>query len=210
MGRWVPHEPDTASQILASAGVPVPADPLPGEPMTELGYAKRLVHVYGDRLRYVSAWRRWLVWDGKRWAHDATGQSARWAKSIARRITADALAEPDDRKREAAVRLARRGESSAGVSGALNLASTEAEVVVTPDDLDADPYLLNCTNGVLDLRTGELLEHDPSMLLTKMTGAAYDPDAAGTAFKKFLGEVQPDAAMRAFLARLLGHTLEAG
>ena len=43
-------------------------DPIPNEPKTELGYAHRLIAVYGDRLRYVPAWRRWLVWDGKRWA----------------------------------------------------------------------------------------------------------------------------------------------
>ena len=85
------------------------------------------------------------MWDGQRWAHDVTGQAARWMKSIARRITADALAIEDDRKRDAAVQLARRGESSAGVSGALTLASTEQAVVVAPDDLDADPFLLNCT-----------------------------------------------------------------
>jgi hypothetical protein len=40
-------------------------DPMPDEPRTELGYAHRLIHVYGDRLRYVPVWRRWLVWDGQ-------------------------------------------------------------------------------------------------------------------------------------------------
>ena len=38
-------------------------DPMPKEPKTELGYARRLIHVYGDRLRFVPAWNRWLVWD---------------------------------------------------------------------------------------------------------------------------------------------------
>ena len=76
------------------------ADPLPDEPRTELGYARRLVRVFGDRLRYVPAWRRWLVWDGQRWAHDTTGQAARWAKVIARRITTDMLAIEDDRERK--------------------------------------------------------------------------------------------------------------
>lgn len=183
-------------------------DPLPAEPWTELGYARRLVHVYGDRLRYVAAWRWWLVWDGKRWARDSTGQSARWMKSIARRLTAVAMAETDERKREAKIRLARRGESSSGVSGALVLASTEAGIVVTPDDLDADPFLLNCRNGMLDLRTGELGPHDPASLLTKLTGAAYRPGAKGAEFERFLERVQPDEGMRAYLARLLGHTIE--
>jgi putative DNA primase/helicase len=50
--------------------------------------------------------------------------------------------------------------------------------------------------------------HDPADLLTKMTGAAYDPDARGAEFAKFLERVQPDPVMRAYLARLLGHALE--
>jgi putative DNA primase/helicase len=187
---------------------PSSGDPLPDEPDSELGYARRLVHVYGDRVRYVPEWKWWLVWDGKRWAHDATGQAARWMKSIARRVTSDALAIEDEKERQAALNRARRGESSAGVAGALTLAGTEAEIVVTPDDLDADPFLLNCTNGTVDLRTGERRPHDPADLITKMTRAAHDPDAASTEFSAFLKRVQPDGEMRRFLARLLGHSLE--
>ena len=183
-------------------------DPLPNEPLTELGYARRLVHVYGDRLRYVPAWRWWLVWDGKRWAHDTTGQTSRWMKSIARLITADALAIADKDKRASALRHAKRGESAGGVAGALTLAGTELELVITPDDLDADPFLLNCQNGIVDLRTGEIGNHDPALLLTKITGAAYQSGARGEAFEQFLSSVQPDESMRAYLARLLGHTLE--
>lgn len=183
-------------------------DPMPGEPKTELGHARRLIHVYGHRLRYVPAWRRWLVWDGIRWCPDATGQAARWAKMIARRLTTDALGITDDAKRRAALNVARRGESSAGVAGALTLASTEEGVGVSVDDLDADPFLLNTPSGVLDLRTGQIGPHDPELLLTKLTGAAYDPAATGPAFAAFLARIQPNQAMQDYLARLLGHTLE--
>src|SRR5215471_7938637 len=98
---------------------------MPDEPWTELGYAHRLVRVYGERLRYVAAWQRWLLWDGRRWAADDTGQAARWAKVIARRLTTEAMAITDAAERKAAVNLARRGESAASVRGALTLASTE-------------------------------------------------------------------------------------
>lgn len=183
-------------------------DPLPSEPWTELGYARRLIFVYGDRLRFVPAWRKWLVWGGIRWTPDTTGQAARWCKVVARRLTTAALAVTDSAERNTLERLARRGESSAGIAGALTLASTEPEVAVSPDDLDADPFLLNCSNGTLDLRTGELREHDPADLITKVTAAAYRPDAAGAEWVKFLDRVQPDPDMRNFLARLLGHALE--
>jgi putative DNA primase/helicase len=196
------------SKPRKAAQEPSTGDPLPDEPDSELGYARRLVHVYGDRVRYVPEWKWWLIWDGRRWARDATGQASRWMKSIARRVTSDALAIEHEKERQAALNRARRGESSAGVSGALTLAGTEAEIVVTPDDLDAHPFLLNCTNGTMDLRTGELRPHDPADLITKMTNAAYDPGAVGTEFGTFLERVQPDQGMREFLARLLGHSLE--
>lgn len=201
------HDPAGNGQVPAG-----PArsgnDPLPGEPWTELGYARRLIHVYGDQLRYVPPWRRWLVWDGTRWAQDTTGQAARWAKVIARRLTTDAHAITDPVRRRAAVAVARRGESSAGVSGALTLASTEQQIAVVPEQLDADPFLLNCRNGTLDLRTGQLRQHDPADLLTKVTGAEYRPGADGSTWSAFLERVHPDQAMRRYLARLFGHVLE--
>jgi putative DNA primase/helicase len=40
----------------------VPGAPRP-DVQSELGQAERLIAAYGDRLRYVPAWRRWLVWD---------------------------------------------------------------------------------------------------------------------------------------------------
>jgi putative DNA primase/helicase len=148
------------------------------------------------------------VWDGTRCAHDTTGQAARWQKIIARSLTTYAMAITDASKRKALIPLARRGESSSGVAGALTLASTEPEISVSPDDLDADPFLLNCANGTLDLRTGELRGHNPADLLTKITRAAYRSDADGPEFTKFLNRVQPEQAMRDYLARLLGHGLE--
>ena len=184
------------------------ADPLPDEPRTELGYARRLVKVFGGRLRYVPAWRRWLVWDSTRWAHDSTGQAARWMKAIARRLTADALAIEDADDRRKALAAARRGESSHAIAGALTLASTEAELAVSPGQLDADPFLLNCANGTLDLHTMDLRGHDPADLLTKVTRAAWRAGATGTEFTRFIERVQPDQGMRAYIGRLLGHALE--
>ena len=197
-----------------TAGIPASLDdldgndPLPGEPWTELGYARRLTSVYGGRLRYVPAWRRWLVWDGRRWAHDVSGQAQRWAKVTARRLTTAAMALQDEQARKGAMAAARKMESARAVAGVLTLAGTEVGIAAVPGDLDADPYLLNCANGTLDLRTGQLRVHDPADLITKVTGAAFDPAARGPAFTAFLERVQPDPGMRAYLARLIGHALE--
>jgi putative DNA primase/helicase len=212
----------SADEILARQGIrpgaagrirlPPPGsaseDPLPDEPWTELGYAHRLAEVYRGQLRYVHTWKRWLVWDGRRWAHDLTGQVQRWAKLTARAMTDVVLASDDPAFIRDYYPVARKGETSACVTSVLNLASSAEGVATAHGDLDADPFLLNCANGTLDLRTGGLRAHNPADLLTKMTGAAYDPDAPCPVFTGFLEDVQPDAGMRAFLARLLGHALE--
>lgn len=181
-------------------------DAPPQEPLTEFGYARRLIAAHGRELRYVVAWNKWLIWDGRRWSSDVTGQVQRWMKLVARSVHSARIADKTSDKDT--LRAAKRAESNSAVKGALALASTEPEIAVMPGQLDADPYLLNCANGILDLRTGQLGDHDPARLLTKMTGAAYQPEAAGPAFTKFMERIQPDQEMRDYLARLLGHGLD--
>ena len=54
---------------------------------------------------------------------------------------------------------------------------------------DAHPDLLNTPTGVVDLRTGELLEHDPDLYLTRITGVGYDPEADMTMWNRALEAV---------------------
>ena len=53
---------------------------------TDLGNARRLIERHGSDLRFVHPWRTWLVWDGRRWTEDATGEVTRRVKE-----TVDAL-----------------------------------------------------------------------------------------------------------------------
>lgn len=52
------------------------------------------------------------------------------------------------------------------------------EIYVSAGELDRDPYALNCPNGTVDLRTGELRPHNPRDLITKTTHVPYDPEAS--------------------------------
>lgn len=179
----------------------------PTEPQTDLGNARRMVASFGDRLRFVPAWRKWLVWDGARWARDQTGEHARSAKAIARQLTESARAVRDKEVRLELLSAARRAESAPGIRGMIELAGTEMGIALAPAELDTYPDLLNTRTGVLDLETGELRTHDPTLNLTKVTAAGYVPGAPAPTFEAFLETVQPDEQMREFLARLLGHAL---
>jgi putative DNA primase/helicase len=91
-----------------------------------------------------------------------------------------------------------------GIDSALTLAQPYLRV---PDDQwDRDPNLLAVRNGVVDLRTSELLPAVPERWITKMAGADYDPTAKAVAFSEFLEHVQPDPEIRKYLQHLAGYS----
>ena len=54
------------------------------------------------------------------------------------------------------------------------------------DIFDQNPYLLCVRNGVIDLLTGDFLEHSPGYYLTSAASVEYDPSKRPTEFIKFL------------------------
>jgi putative DNA primase/helicase len=62
----------------------------------------------------------------------------------------------------------------------------------------------------LNLHTGELYPHRREDLLTKITRGSYVPKATHPFWKETLKTFQPDVAMRSFLQRFLGSSLEGG
>lgn len=180
-------------------------DPLPSEKWTDTGAAARFAELHSGTVRYVHDWKCWLIWDGKRWARDKTGRVSNGAKQLARQLHRWAADIDDADARKAASRYAYTAESAKGIRAILALAESEPVIAITSADLDADPWLVNCLNGVFDLRTGTLMPHDSARLLTKITAASYLPGAPATEFQRFLADIQPDPEMQIFLRRLFGY-----
>ena len=59
------------------------------------------------------------------------------------------------------------------------------------DDFDADPNLLCVRNGVVDLRTRELMPHDPKYRMTRQAGVAYREGATHKSWIKVLEALNP-------------------
>jgi putative DNA primase/helicase len=55
-------------------------------------------------------------------------------------------------------------------------ASSDVRIVVTSSDLDANPWLINCQNGTLDLEARELRNAERHDLITKITAVPYEPE----------------------------------
>lgn len=91
-----------------------------------------------------------------------------------------------------------------GIDAALTLAKPLLKVA--DDEWNKDAYLLAVQNGVVDLRSGELLPSLPEQRITRSAGATYDPHAVPTLFLKFLEQVQPDPQIRDYIQRLAGYS----
>ncbi len=64
-----------------------------------------------------------------------------------------------------------RSEMAGAIDAALRL--SKRMLTVDAKLMDRNPWMLNVRNGVVDLRTGELRPHDPSMLITKLADVEY-------------------------------------
>ncbi|MGD0000184.1 MAG: hypothetical protein ABSE21_08795, partial [Bryobacteraceae bacterium] len=151
--------------------------------LNDTGNADRLIAFRGTELRYCPAIRKWLVWDGRRWAVDDKGAIRRAAKlTMLEFLSQAAHADDADLQKFAYGSLDARRINNM-------IAMAECEMVITPDQLDTHPFLLNFLNGTLDLRTGELKPHDEKLYLTKLVHHNYEPQAECSLFLSFLGRI---------------------
>ncbi len=178
------------------------------EHLTDLGNARRLVARFGDRFRWCEAWGCFLTWDGRRWAKDDSGQVMRWAKDTSRAVYAEAAdcADKDTRKEIGSHAL--KMEADAKLRAMVNLAKSEEGTPIAPSAFDRDPWLLNVESGVLDLRTGLLLDHRPEDFISKLAPVTWDPEATAPTWEAFLQRILAgDVSTIGFLQRMLGYCL---
>jgi putative DNA primase/helicase len=110
-----------------------------------------------------------------------------------------------------------KSEDARRINAMLDLARSEPGIPILPADLDRNAWLLNCPNGVVDLRTGRLREHRREDYITKICPTGYDPAAKCPAWERFLADIFPatreeseeahDQELIDFLQRFLGYCL---
>ena len=93
------------------------------------------------------------------------------------------------------------------ITNAMALLQTDPRIAMRTEDVDADPSIIGCKNGILNLKTGRFTPFIPEKLVTRRLHVRYDPDAKAPNFIKFLERVQPDEGMRRFLQRFSGYAL---
>jgi putative DNA primase/helicase len=177
---------------------------------TQLGNAERLVYNHGSDIRYCPAWKSWLVWSGNQWRVDKNGAIHRKAHQTIREMGREAKKIKDKNLKSLAECHARRSETKYELESMIDIAKKLNGVSVTPDELDANPMLLNCENGVIDLRNGSLIPHSDSrkLLLTKIAPVNYHPSARCPQWLKFLDRIfDHNTTLIEYVQKIIGYSL---
>lgn len=176
--------------------------------LTDMGNGERLAHYHGQDVRYCYPNTSWYIWDGSRWKVDKLGEIEKLAKDTSRRIYIEAGHCQDDEQRQATAKHAKSSESRYRKLAMIDMAHSEPGIPVLPKDLDSDGWLLNCLNGTLDLRTGELYSHKREDMITKVIPIEYDPNAKLELWDRFLETTtQGNEEFLGFLQRAVGYSL---
>lgn len=204
---WSPAKAEPRAEEPATIPIrPVDTERKPrGFNRTDLGNAERLIARHGENLRYCHPWKKWLAFDGKRWAVDNTAAARRWAKDTARSIYREAAGETDEALRKALASHALVSEQRDRLAAMLNLA--EMDCPILPEEMDLDPWALNVQNGTIDLRTGKLRPHRKEDLITQVCRLRFDPAATCPLWDASIALFLPHPELADYFQRLCGYAL---
>jgi putative DNA primase/helicase len=191
------------------------------EPLSDTGNGNTLARYAVGRVHYVREWDDWVVWDGSRWKERSELEVVEMAKycvrdryeRACRSLGSITRVEDEDAKKRKLNSVKRvlawciASEDARHIHAAVDMAKSVPTVLRDASQFNVDPWLLNCVNGTLDLRTCELFPHSPESMLTKLCPTAYDDSAECPRWEQFLVEVLVDPELVSWMQRFLGYCL---
>jgi putative DNA primase/helicase len=177
---------------------------LPDIPWGDDFYAHVMAQRHPNELLHCKEWNRWLIWEGTHWASDRVGSIFDYVRNTLKWVQHYAI----DKEEEELLKRASSRFSHTSMSRIEAIARTLNGFRRVPEDFDQHGWYLNCRNGTLDLRTGDLLPHDTSHMLTKCTETFYDRDALCPIWDQFLHRIMDgNQGLIEYLQRAVGYSL---
>lgn len=177
------------------------------EHLTDLGNAQRFVRLHKDKIKFCGNLKNsWLIWNGKYWQVSPDEQVTPLAIEVVKELYLQASKSEDSGERKALGDFARKSEGAYKINAMMELA--KGFLYIDLQNLDVDKELVNFDNGILNMRTKELMAHDPNYLMTRAIPFAYIPDAKCPKWIEFLVfALDGDTDTIKWIQKTLGYTL---
>ncbi len=212
------HNGESAMAAANLSNIDVPKDPdalsedeggRPGRrTLSDTGNGRRLVVSFGPAVRYTPG-LGWFHWDGGYWKPDVeTLEMRELAKKLAPVIASEVVNYDDADKQSDVIHWAQQAKSNSRLAGAIESATSDPRIIVGVEAWDSDEHLLGVLNGVIDLRTGELLKGRPDLYITRRAPVAYTPGMRNIRWEQFLDfATGGDKELQEWLQRAAGYSM---
>ena len=174
---------------------------------SDIGNGNLFADWYKDIARYVPERKKWYVYTGKRWEPDTGNLHAmELCKKLADQLAIYALSLPEGALRDAYRKFVEKWQARKNRETILKDAASVRHVSL--EVFDKEPYLFNCENGTLNLRTKDFHAHTPADMLSMISGVVYDPAAKSELWERVVNDcMQGDADKAVFLQKAMGYGL---
>ena len=173
--------------------------------LTHYGNALRFVHAYKNEYKYHPVYGKWYKWNGVVWSSDVDGQVVR-SFHIQNMLLSNMAESVEDKKLRGLISSWCKSSESFN-----NLYSSERiakHLLSFSTGWDEKSYLFPVANGVIDLKTGELITPEPSDLLTLQSPVVYNNSADCPLWSKFIEECfDGDYDLEHYIQKALGYSL---
>ena len=176
---------------------------------TDTGNAHRLYDRCGNVIRYSYNRKKWYYWTGNRWIIDETGEIKKMADDICEDLKKEAFQIEDEKLQESALKWANRTAGSSAKEAMIKECQHLKGIPASPEIFDSYLDFLNVQNGVVNLRNGELMPHDSSLMLSKICHCEYDVEhKKPKMWLKFLDDItNGDKKLQEYIQKGIGYSI---
>lgn len=204
------HDGDTSLAVAFFKGGKVGAEtPQKSYDMTDTGNAHRMYDKFGNVIRYSYNRKKWYFWTGKEWTLDESGEIKKMADEICDDIKREAWSIQDEDLQEQMLRFAKKTASSSSKEAMIRECQHLYDVPASPDSFDGYTDFLNCQNGIINLRNGELIPHDANFMMSKICNSEYDTKKRKPKlWLKFLDDITDgDKELQDYIQKCIGYSI---
>ena len=184
-------------------------------PLTDSGNADRFINATRGNVSHNESNGNWMVWSGTQWEVTKPNRITAYGRRVAEyiQVEADSVTSSCDAETKEGAGLikawqrhATASQNKRGIDAMVSLAM--GDIASKATDYDTNLDYLPCTNGVIDLIKGTLLQHSREMRYTKITHIEYDATATCPKWLRFLDTVTGgDRDLCEYLQMQVGYSL---
>ena len=135
--------------------------------MDDTGNADRFCENFGELLRYSYVTKNWYFYDGRKWDFDESGHVKKIADDMLVEMKKEFALCTDEDEEKAFMKHLKYTRNSKGKKNFIT--ESEHRLSIHVNDFDKRKREINTQNGVLNLRTGELLPHSHDQFLSRIS-----------------------------------------